>query len=79
MSNKYMVLSTYTDQTLARKADVLKQLVTAVPAGEKPSFGIRMYIGEESLGIEWYKGKNELFAENAAENYVQGIKNYERA
>jgi hypothetical protein len=37
-----------------------------------------MYIDGESLGIEWYKGKAEVYAEEAAENYVLGIKSYER-
>jgi len=37
-----------------------------------------MYIDGESLGIEWYKAHNEMYAESAAENYVLGIKNYER-
>jgi hypothetical protein len=33
---------------------------------------------DDSLCIEWYEGKNELYAEDAAENYVLGIKNYIR-
>lgn len=69
-----MLLSEFygSDKFKNRKADVLRSF------GESPSFGIRMYIDGESLGIEWYKGHNELYAESAAENYVSGIKNYER-
>lgn len=73
MSNKYMLLSCNmgSDKFKNRKAEVLRQL------GEEGKFGIRMYIDDISLGIEWYDGHNELYAENAAENYVMGIKNYE--
>jgi hypothetical protein len=74
MSNKYMVLSEYTgSKSFAnRKADVLRSF------GDDPYYGIRMYIDGESLGIEWYKGHSEQYAEDAAENYVSGIKSYER-
>lgn len=74
MSNKYMLLSEFngSDKFSNRKAETLRSF------GDNPYYGIRMYIDGESLGIEWYKGHNELYAENAAENYVQGIKNYER-
>ncbi len=73
MSN-YMLLSEYngSGDHKNRKAEVLRSF------GDDPSFGIRMYIDGESLGIEWYKGKAEVYAEEAAENYVLGIKSYER-
>jgi len=73
MANSMLLSEFYgSDKFKNRKADVLRSF------GESPSFGIRMYIDGESLGIEWYKGHNELYAESAAENYVSGIKNYER-
>jgi hypothetical protein len=73
MTNNMLVSEFYgSDKFKNRKAEVLRSF------GESPSFGIRMYIDGESLGIEWYKGHNELYAESAAENYVSGIKNYER-
>ncbi|HAW05368.1 MAG TPA: hypothetical protein DCW83_11820 [Saprospirales bacterium] len=74
MSSKYMLLSEYSGSSefKNRKAEVLRSF------GDHPYYGIRMYIDGESLGIEWYKAHNEMYAENAAENYVSGIKNYER-
>mgnify|MGYP003328885654 CR=1 FL=1 len=72
MSN-YMLLSEYSgsDKYSNRKAEVLRCV-------ENNNFGIRMYIEGESLGIEWYEGHSEAYAESAAENYVVGIKDYER-
>jgi hypothetical protein len=69
-----MLLSEFngSDKFKNRKAEVLRSF------GDSPTFGIRMYIDGESLGIEWYKGKAEVYAEDAADNYVRGIKNYER-
>ena len=74
MSSKYMLLSEYngTGKFVNRKAETLRSF------GDYPYYGIRMYIDGESLGIEWYKAHNEMYAESAAENYVLGIKNYER-
>jgi hypothetical protein len=73
MTNNMLVSEFYgSDKFKNRKAEVLRSFL------DSPSFGIRMYIDGESLGIEWYKGHNELYAESAAENYVSGIKNYER-
>ena len=67
---KYMEISTYNQG--ARRADVLRT------SGEKQNYwGCRYYLGGNSLGIEWYKGHSETYAENAAENYVQGIKEYQ--
>lgn len=73
MSN-YMLLSEFygSDKFKNRKAEVLRSF------GDSPTFGIRMFIDGESLGIEWFKGKAEAYAESAADNYVRGIKNYER-
>jgi hypothetical protein len=74
MMTNNMLLSEFngSDDFKNRKAEVLRSF------GDSPSFGIRMYIDGESLGIEWYRGHTELYAESAAENYVLGIKNYER-
>lgn len=68
MSN-YMEMSTHT--SAARKAIVLR-----TSGLEKNQFGCKFYIGENSLGIEWYEGKSESYADDAAENYVLGIKKY---
>lgn len=74
MSNKYMLLGEYhgSGEFKNRKAETLRSF------GDYPHYGIRMYIEDESLGIEWYNGHSEKYAEDAAENYVLGIKNYER-
>ena len=55
------------------KADVVRS------TGEDHVFGIRMYDGDVCLGLEWYEGRSESYAESAAENYVEGIKKYERS
>ena len=74
MSNKYMIRSEYSGsgEFKNRKAEVLRSF------GDYPHYGIRMYIDSESLGIEWYNRHNESYAEDAAENYILGIKNYHR-
>ena len=58
------VISTYVNESL--RADVV------VKNGD---FGIKMFdkYGEHAK-TEFYKGHSELYAENAAENYVFGIK-----
>ena len=38
------------------------------------TFGIRMWKNNVWLKDELYKGHSEIYAENAAENYVLGIK-----
>ena len=38
-------------------------------------WGARFYVNGEDLGIEWYKGHSESYAEDACENFVRGIKN----
>ena len=71
---KYMLLSEYAGQGeySNRKAEVLRTV------GGNRAFGIRMLINDNALGIEWYPEHTEEYAANAAENYVLGIKNYER-
>ncbi len=61
------LLSTYTDQTLGLKA------VTFITEGG--TFGARFYKDGLWLVDELYEGHNEMYAENAAENYVLGIMN----
>ena len=72
--NDYMLLTEFSGDAKFsnRKAEVLRKF------GNNPAYGIRMYIDGESLGIEWYEDHSETYAESAAENYVLGIKNYER-
>ncbi len=42
---------------------------------DKGVFGARFYNNRgEIIGTEFYKGHSETYAENAAENYVLGIK-----
>ena len=56
--------STYVNGDL--RADVIKSL---------GDFGIRMYDKYgEVVKVEFYKGHSESYAEDAAENYVFGIK-----
>jgi len=70
MKITYMEISTYNQGS--RRADVLRT------SGEDQNYwGCRYYLAGNSLGIEWYKGHSEEYAENAAENYVQGIKKYQ--
>ena len=73
---KYMLVSETRGQGefRGRKAEVLR----SCERGQNAKFGIRMMYNDDSLCIEWYEGKNELYAEDAAENYVLGIKNYIR-
>lgn len=60
------ILSTYTDQTLN-----LKAMTFITPDGH---FGARFYKDQVWTKDELYQGHSEEYAENAAENYVQGIK-----
>ena len=69
MKNSYMEISTFQERNL--KATVLR-----TSGRTENYYGCRFYIDGSSLGIEWYEGKNEIYAENAAENYVLGIKQY---
>jgi len=38
------------------------------------TFGVRFVHKGKTLGIEWYTGKAEVWAEEAAENWILGIK-----
>ena len=58
--NKY---STYVDGEL--RADVIKL---------DGHWGCRLYRENKVVKTEFYKGHSESYAENAAENYVLGIK-----
>ena len=64
MKTNYMERVTYQGRE-GRKATV-----------EDNSFGCKFYVEDNYLGIEWYEGKTELYAENAAENFIKGIKEY---
>ncbi len=66
----YMEISTYYEKN--RRADVVR----TVGLNEKNFFGVRFSIDSNVLGIEWYPEHSETWAENAAENYVLGIKDY---
>mgnify|MGYP001236163616 FL=1 len=59
-----MTYSTYVDGN--RKADVIKL---------DNHWGCRLYENGELISTEFYKGHSEAYAEDAAENYVLGIKN----
>ena len=37
-------------------------------------WGCRFYVNDKVVKTEFYKGHSESYAENAAENYVLGIK-----
>ena len=60
--------STYVDGD--RRADVVRK-----GTFRNDCWGARFYLNAEDLGIEWYKGHSESYAEDAAENFVRGIKN----
>jgi len=67
MTNKYMNLTEITDGD--RKAIVIRSVGT-----EDRTFGVKFFESNQSVGIEWYDNKSESYAENAAENWVVGIK-----
>ena len=56
--------STYVDGD--RRADVIKL---------EGRWGCRLWEEGELVKTEFYKGHSEMYAENAAENWVVGIKN----
>tara|TARA_R110002074_G_C12308731_1_gene645829 strand:- start:602 stop:820 length:219 start_codon:yes stop_codon:yes gene_type:complete len=70
MKTNYMERVTYQGRE-GRKATVVR-----TSGLEDNSFGCKFYIGDDYLGIEWYEDKTELYAENAAENFIKGIKEY---
>ena len=57
------VFSTFVNGDL--RADVIKL---------DSHWGCRLYCDGKLLKTEFYRGHNELYAEDAAENYVMGIK-----
>lgn len=65
MNNEYKIYSTYQEN------DKLAHVVKHIKSG---SWGIHMFNKGKSGLIEYYPTKSELWAENAAENYVLGIK-----
>lgn len=67
----YMEVTTYQQGQL--RADLIRTV--GVVAGNY--FGCRYYDGESIIGIEWYRDHSVTYAENAAENYIRGIKKYE--
>ena len=77
MSNKYMLLSSTVGcgEYKNRKAEVLRKVGNWGP-DHSNRFGIRMYIDNTALGIEWFGLHNEDYAESQAENYVLGIEPY---
>ena len=60
--------STYVDGD--RRADVVRK-----GTFRNDCWGVKFYLNGEDLGIEWYKGHSESYAEDAAENFVMGVKN----
>jgi len=62
----YEYISTYVNGD--RRADVFKRHPDGV-------YGIEMFEGHTMMRREPYKGKSEAWAQSAAENYVDGIKN----
>ena len=66
--NNYMEYSTFVDGN--KRADVVRDVGN--PKSRK--WGVRYTLGGNNLGIEWYEGKAESYAESAAENFVRGIK-----
>jgi hypothetical protein len=54
-----------------RKSEVVRSL------GEEPyTWGIRMYQGDNYLGIEWFPDKAMNYVRDAAENFALGIKKF---
>jgi|TARA_A100001011_G_scaffold382371_1_gene452042 hypothetical protein len=73
MSNEnisYMEVSSYFGKN--KQADVVR----SVGLNENNYWGVRFWIDNNPLGIEWYPTKSESYAESAAENYTLGIKEY---
>jgi hypothetical protein len=64
----YMEFSTYVNGN--KQADVVRD----VGNPKSRNWGVRYSIDNSVIGIEWYNGKTEQYAENAAENFVHGIK-----
>ena len=65
---EYMTFSTYVNSN--KQADVVRD----VGDPKNRVWGVRYSIDNSVIGIEWYKKHSEQYAENAAENFVHGIK-----
>ena len=66
----YIEMSQYYSDDRTKRADVVRN----VGDPNNRVYGVRFNINEHNLGIEWYEGKSESWAESAAENWVMGIK-----
>ena len=64
----YMEYSTYVNGD--KRADVVR----SVGDPENRTWGVRYTLKDDNMGIEWYEGKSEAWAESCAENFVEGIK-----
>lgn len=52
----------------------LPKAAQVVKKKDDGTFGVRFTHEGKTLGIEWYEGKSESWAEDAAENWILGIK-----
>ena len=71
MSKDYSVICQYFGEGEYgdRTASVIKQI------GEKDIYGAKFFLGEQQVDLEWFEGKAQCYVEDAAENYILGIKN----
>lgn len=65
LSNDITLMSEF--MQLPRQAQVVRKTSDGM-------FGVRFVHKGKTLGIEWYEGKSEVWAEEAAENWILGIK-----
>lgn len=72
MAKDYTVIKTFFGQekNAARTASVLVKYNE-----EKNDYGVQLYLDTREVAIEWYEGHSIHYAEDAAENYILGIKN----
>lgn len=70
MSKDYSVICQYfgEGEYENRTACVVKQI------SEKDIYGVKAFLGEQQVDLEWFEGKAQCYAEDAAENYILGIK-----
>jgi|TARA_R110000822_G_scaffold76716_2_gene184475 hypothetical protein len=64
-TNEFIVFSHY--QKDSKKATVVKQR-------EKGYWGVHMSVDDKKGLLEWYPTHSETWAENVAENFVEGIR-----
>ena len=65
----YMEVTSYNEGS--KRADVVRTV------GQEPNyFGCRYYVNNNALGIEWYPTHSVRYSQDAAENYIKGIKKY---